>query len=79
MRHLPGHPHTLPSHRRKLADYAAQHFDYACAGGVATITLARPERKNPLTFDSYAELRIYEGASEVQQLIIARELLRAGG
>ena len=24
--------------------------------GVATITLNRPERKNPLTFDSYAEL-----------------------
>ena len=26
-------------------------------GRVATITLNRPERKNPLTFDSYAELR----------------------
>jgi enoyl-CoA hydratase/carnithine racemase len=25
--------------------------------GVGTITLNRPERKNPLTFDSYAELR----------------------
>jgi enoyl-CoA hydratase/carnithine racemase len=25
--------------------------------GVATLTLNRPERKNPLTFDSYAELR----------------------
>ena len=27
------------------------------ADGVATVTLNRPERKNPLTFDSYAELR----------------------
>jgi enoyl-CoA hydratase/carnithine racemase len=40
-----------------LAEYAARHFRYKCAEGVACITLDRPERKNPLTFDSYAELR----------------------
>jgi len=34
-----------------------QHFLYAVDGAVATITLNRPERKNPLTFESYAELR----------------------
>jgi len=34
-----------------------QHFLWDFADGVATITLNRPERKNPLTFDSYAELR----------------------
>jgi enoyl-CoA hydratase/carnithine racemase len=39
------------------ADYAARHFDYAFAQGVATLTLNRPDKKNPLTFDSYAELR----------------------
>ena len=33
------------------------HFRWAFNAGVATITLDRPERKNPLTFDSYAELR----------------------
>jgi enoyl-CoA hydratase/carnithine racemase len=33
------------------------HFLWSFAKGVATITLDRPERKNPLTFDSYAELR----------------------
>ena len=33
------------------------HFLWDFADGVATITLNRPERKNPLTFDSYAELR----------------------
>ena len=33
------------------------HFRWAFEGGVATITLDRPERKNPLTFESYAELR----------------------
>src|SRR5579871_5384965 len=34
-----------------------RHFAFAVEGKVATITLNRPERKNPLTFDSYAELR----------------------
>jgi len=34
-----------------------EHFRWAFSDGVATITLARPEKKNPLTFDSYAELR----------------------
>jgi len=33
------------------------HFQWAYAAGVATVTLNRPERKNPLTFESYAELR----------------------
>ena len=33
------------------------HFLWTFADGIATITLNRPERKNPLTFDSYAELR----------------------
>jgi enoyl-CoA hydratase/carnithine racemase len=33
------------------------HFLWSFDEGVATITLNRPERKNPLTFDSYAELR----------------------
>jgi enoyl-CoA hydratase/carnithine racemase len=42
---------------RALKDYAAQHFKYKLKDGVACITLDRPERKNPLTFDSYAELR----------------------
>ena len=42
---------------RTLADYSARHFKYTYKDGVAFITLDRPERKNPLTFDSYAELR----------------------
>jgi len=41
----------------KAADYKATHFLCDVSGKVATITLNRPERKNPLTFDSYAELR----------------------
>ena len=42
---------------RPLANYSARHFKYKFQSGVACITLDRPERKNPLTFDSYAELR----------------------
>ena len=41
----------------KAADYKATHFRWEVSGKVATITLNRPERKNPLTFESYAELR----------------------
>ncbi|KEJ95722.1 Enoyl-CoA hydratase [Pseudosulfitobacter pseudonitzschiae] len=33
------------------------HFECEIAEGIATVRLSRPERKNPLTFDSYAELR----------------------
>ena len=40
-----------------LANYAACNFLWSLDGRVATITLNRPERKNPLTFASYAELR----------------------
>lgn len=40
-----------------LGDFAPKHFLWQVADGIATITLNRPERKNPLTFDSYAELR----------------------
>ncbi|MEM1111042.1 MAG: enoyl-CoA hydratase family protein [Pseudomonadota bacterium] len=39
------------------ADYSATNFLWEVDGTVATITLNRPERKNPLTFESYAELR----------------------
>jgi len=55
--------------------FEPSHFRWDYAGGVATVTLNRPERKNPLTFDSYAELRdtfralVY--ASEVKAVVIA--------
>jgi enoyl-CoA hydratase/carnithine racemase len=41
----------------KAADWQPKHFKWQVAERVATITLNRPERKNPLTFESYAELR----------------------
>ena len=39
------------------ATFVPTHFLWEFEDGVATITLNRPERKNPLTFDSYDELR----------------------
>jgi enoyl-CoA hydratase/carnithine racemase len=48
------------AHDRNRVDfggYAPRHFRWKLDGKVATITLDRPERKNPLTFESYAELR----------------------
>jgi len=57
MRHLWGEPHTPPGNRTTLAKYAARNFQFEVSRAVATITLNRPERKNPLTFESYAELR----------------------
>jgi enoyl-CoA hydratase/carnithine racemase len=57
-----------------LADFTPRHFRWQFADRVATITLNRPERKNPLTFESYAELRdlfrSLVAASEVGAVVI---------
>jgi enoyl-CoA hydratase/carnithine racemase len=42
---------------KDLTDYQAQHFLWSVQNQVGWITLNRPEKKNPLTFGSYAELR----------------------
>ena len=64
-----------------MADFAAQHFRFAVSGvgerRIAHVTLNRPEKKNPLTFDSYAELRnlfrdfVY--ATDIKAVIISGE------
>ena len=41
----------------KMKDFKPAHFNWRVDGTVAIITLMRPERKNPMTFESYAELR----------------------
>ncbi|MEQ9462531.1 MAG: enoyl-CoA hydratase family protein [Haliea sp.] len=63
----------------QLADYQATHFLWQAADGVATITLNRPERKNPLTFDSYAELRDLFRALVYAEDIHAVVIRGAGG
>lgn len=49
--------HLEAGNRQSLAGYAPRHFAWQQDGPVGLITLNRPERKNPLTFESYAELR----------------------
>ena len=64
---------------------APKHFLLAVEGKVATATLNRPERKNPLTFDSYAELRdwfralVYDPAIKCVVLTGAGENFCSGG
>jgi len=41
----------------KMKDFKPEHFAWRVEGGVAIVSLSRPERKNPITFESYAELR----------------------
>jgi len=62
-----------------LADYPAQHFRWQVEGRVATLTLNRPERKNPLTFESYAELRDLFRALSYAEDVRAVVLSGAGG
>ena len=67
---------AMTPHRNAYRDYRATHFRYQVSDDarVATVTLDRPERKNPLTFDSYAELRdLFRGlahASDVRAVVI---------
>lgn len=41
------------------SSFQPEHFHHELTNGVARIMLTRPERKNPLTFESYTELRDY--------------------
>ncbi|MGC1353531.1 MAG: enoyl-CoA hydratase family protein [Xanthobacteraceae bacterium] len=67
-------PVTLP-----LSGYEAQHVRLAVADAVATITLNRPDRKNPLTFESYAELGNIFRAAARDKTVKAVVITGAGG
>lgn len=68
--------HTMAHHRQPAAGYQPRNFLWTVSDDakVATITLNRPDRKNPLTFESYAELRdlfrslVY--ASDIKTVVI---------
>jgi len=49
--------HLAAGNRRSVATLAPHHFGWRVEARVGVVTLNRPERKNPLTFESYAELR----------------------
>ena len=59
------------------ATFAPKHFLWKFADGVATVSLNRPERKNQLTFESYAELRdtfrALTDAKQVKVVVIGGE------
>jgi enoyl-CoA hydratase/carnithine racemase len=57
MKHYIGANNPMRAQFEAKAAYKAEHFAWSYEAGVGTVTLNRPERKNPLTFDSYAELR----------------------
>jgi enoyl-CoA hydratase/carnithine racemase len=67
-------PITLP-----LSGYKARHFDFAVDGKVATLTLNRPDKKNPLTFDSYAEFVDLFRAAARDKAVKAIVVTGAGG
>src|SRR6187549_1485928 len=70
----PANPVTLP-----LADYSPKHFLLNVTDGVATVTLNRPERKNPLTFESYRELTDFFRACAMDEDVKTIVVSGAGG
>ena len=63
-------PHS-PLQPFQLERFEPRHFQWRQDGRVGVVTLNRPERKNPLTFDSYAELR------DLFRALVAVEEIRA--
>ena len=70
----PANPVTLP-----LALYTPHHFLLKVNDGVATVTLNRPERKNPLTFESYRELTDFFRACAMDDEVKTVVVSGAGG
>lgn len=65
---------TLP-----LAGFKPHHFGLSVTGKVATVTLNRPEKKNPLTFASYRELTDFFLAAQKEEEVKAIVVTGAGG
>jgi enoyl-CoA hydratase/carnithine racemase len=67
-------PVTLP-----LSHYKARHVRFEVDGKVGTLTLDRPDKKNPLTFDSYAEVVDLFRAAAKDKRVRAIVVTGAGG
>jgi enoyl-CoA hydratase/carnithine racemase len=67
-------PVTLP-----LVQYRPAHFLLSIEGALATVTLNRPDKKNPLTFDSYRELTDFFTACRQDEAVKAVVVTGAGG
>jgi enoyl-CoA hydratase/carnithine racemase len=67
-------PTVLP-----LAGFTPQHFQLSVSARVATVTLNRPEKKNPLTFASYRELTDFFLAAQKEEAVKAIVITGAGG
>src|SRR4028118_1119507 len=65
---------TLPP-----SGYSPRHFKLEVQGPVATVTLNRPEKKNPLTFESYRELTDFFWACQKDEGVKAIVIAGAGG
>ena len=87
MKHYISAANPMRGQFNPAASYQARHFawryeavdDKGERGGVGTLTLNRPERKNPLTFDSYAELRDLFAALKYATDVKAVVITGAGG
>lgn len=66
-------------YRLKAADWKPEHFLWEVKDNVATVTMNIPERKNPFTFDSYAELRDTFHRLQYAEDVRAVVLTGAGG
>jgi enoyl-CoA hydratase/carnithine racemase len=71
---LPVEARNVPAKRVAFTGHQARNFKFEVKDATAIITLNRPERKNPLTFESYAELRdlfrSFCDASDVKAIVI---------
>ncbi len=77
--------HLIGGNRRSAVDLDTKHVGWTVEDKVGIVTLDRPERKNPLTFESYAELRdlfrLLAQADDVRAIVMqgAGENFSSGG
>ena len=79
MKHYIGASNPMREQFNPQASYVAEHFAWSFTDGVGTVTLNRPDRKNPLTFQSYAELRDFFYALRFATDVKAIVVTGAGG